>query len=195
MPTSMENQKNNLFQQTSKYPLRTCRHEQQSTPKETADTTPSGDHPRGTEKLSFDSILLIDTGTAHGVPSATHGRSVDVGFCDVHNPVPDFRCLLGLCRCDGLILNSYGLRRKLKLIKRMTRCRISVIGPVAVMVKATNALVHNPSRIHGKPQCHRYVGWLCLPRSSAIDTSRLATKANPLDGVFQMSQTAQGDMT
>ena len=162
---------------------------------ETADTTPSGGHPRETEKLSFDSILLIDTGTAHGVPSATHGRSVDVGFCDVHDPVPDFRCPFGLCRCDGLILNSYGLRRKLKFFQRMTRCRISVIGPVAVMVKATKVLGQSPSRSYGKSRLHRYVRAICQPSSSASDTSGLVTKAIHLNGSSQKCQSERGDMS
>lgn len=154
----------------------------------TADTTPSGGHPEGIEKLSFDWTLLIDAGMAHG-------RSVVVGFCDDHDPVPDSGCPFGLFRCDGLILNSYGLRRKLKFFQRMNHFRISVIGPVAVMVKATNGLVHSPSRIHGKPQSLRYVGWLCLPRSSATAASKLAIAAGPMNDAFQKNQTADGDMT
>ena len=191
----MEYQLDNSHQRLARNSLGRSFLGQKQSSQGTADTAPSGDHQRGTGKLSLNLVLLTDAGIPRLVMCATNGRSVDVGFCDDHDPVPDFRCLLGHCRCDGLILNSYGLRRKLKLFQRMTHCRISVTGPVAVMVKATNALVHNPSRIHGKPQCHRCVGWLCLPRSSATDTSRLATKVNPLDGAFQMSQTAQGDMT
>ncbi len=147
----MEYQADNSLQRIARNSLGRRFLGQEQTPQEMADTAPSGGHPRGTEKLSFDSTLLIDAGTALGVPSAAHGHSVDVGFCNDHDPVPDSRSPFGLFRCDGLILNTYGMRRKLKFFQRMNHCGISVIGPVAVFVKATNGLVHNPSGIHSGP--------------------------------------------